>query len=430
MCCHTNSYKKGVLDALRLADPKLTAGGEDFWHAGNAADQLVTPDAVTRTLDSVWLAVTTSHEFESLTHTERLAATQAWLDARTDAMDDPSAFGARALAALQAYEDQLIRREQRRETGAKVRRIGTASVVGGLLVSIGMMAGAAQPSGDANAEALFTQPEVTQSEVISAPAVRSIEGTVKTPSGQTVVFTAPTLGRCDAGTVAKTIKKTHTVTWQTKNGRLTQKVVKKGQKVCRVSTSTGGATGSSSSGYSSAVSVNADGVITKVDLPKNPTVQDIKNLGLTRDSRIDPSVDLPQPVLRADELPRTADAFRPVSSVKNPDGTLSVTFAVDGGVGILSTGRETVNLNPNGSATFTRTYDLSSSHRDDVKGWISVDLGQDDLPPSATSLWDIPSTNVMAKNIDTRTQPHDLSSWTVRTDGSVYFWDGSMLYPS
>lgn len=413
MCCHTQPARQKLLSALRTADPALgTVSDEQFWHSTRGNALTATPADIQRAIDRVWLAITTSDRFEHLDRERQLRAQQAFLDARTDALENTDSLGLPAVEALERYETGILQQEAHKERGSRVRRVVTSRIIGAALLSIGVMAGSTQPR-DANAEALFTQPEVTQSQVTTAPVhdlgsvtLRSVEGGKPTGNGVTYVFSAPTKGRCDAGEVKTVIKKARTVTWEFRNGTVGTKAVKKGQKVCRV------ATAAATSGYSKDVHTNADGLITRVDAPRGgSTVQWIESLGLTRDSQLAWNfTPLPQPS-RPAAAASPAQRLEPVgvvswSPVEGTDARVWATteWRLVGGSGLVDIAGHngTVRLDPNGDVVFTVTLQtevLGRSHSTTmIQGTLESDYGQANLPPAAIGGWDVDSTRVIAGN--------------------------------
>lgn len=383
MCCQTNPTRKALLDALRIADPKLTLTDETFWHAGKAHE---TVDAATvqSTLDELWLTVMTSEQFDRLPYAERLRAQQAWLDARTDALDNPEVFGAGSIGALQAYENRLIKAEQRRERGRTVKRVVTGSVIGGLLMTIGVMAGSTQPH-DADAASLYTRPAATQS----------------------VVYSAPVKGRCDADAVKVRINKAKTVTWEWRNGNIGQKKVKAGRKVCRVVTTA--QPGKTAQTY--IAPTNAEGVVTALPkaFPSNPTTADIAALGWDYTTPVEPTVKVPRPSTPSAPA-RTADSLsvgKVLSATPRPNGgyDLEVEYTITGGSGVITFADSApVKLNPSGAVTFvakTPMPAVGSPYTMTFRGTLEPDYGQADLPATATAGWRAQSNPAVAANAHT-----------------------------
>jgi len=206
-----------------------------------------------------------------------------------------------------------------------------------------------------------------------------------------------------------TVKGKHKVSWQYPSGKVGAKTVKKGQDVCV---------------YKGQPGVWKDGVLVGLpgNFPKNPTAQDIADLGLTRDTPVSPDLRIPQPKKGTYfEAPELADYVTPIrivdkgvvektyptaydsekgeyvyTSVSNP--VYDVEWEYRGGRGVLETatadGIQSYKLQPNGAVTVV-TQHLVSSGQDLPDGKWTVaaqsttvpDYGQANLPQSAVQDW-------------------------------------------
>jgi hypothetical protein len=202
----------------------------------------------------------------------------------------------------------------------------------------------------------------------------------------------------------------------------------------------------------SGLTVNADGTITALpsNFPKNPTAQDIASLGLTRDSKVDPNLRLPQPSGKPLVAPKLADKIVPVgvygTSVErvesgNSAGYEDVTvrwieWDVQGGQGSLEyAGANTVGgqqsvqsvaLNPNGSVRIIQGIPVSSanqlngSNQYKIIGAVVPDYGQTAIPSSLSQNWQLGSQRATdVTGAGANVSVHGAwNPWWARADGS------------
>ena len=199
--------------------------------------------------------------------------------------------------------------------------------------------------------------------------------------------------------------------------------------------------------------VNSAGVMTALpsNFPKSPTAQDIASLGLTRDSKVDPDLRLPQPSGKPLAAPKLADKIVPVgvygTSVErvesgNSAGYEDVTvrwieWGVQGGQGTLTyPGANTVGgpqsvqsvaLHPNGSVRILQGIPVSSanhlngSNQYKIIGAVVPDYGQTAIPSSLSQKWQLDSqraTDVTGGGANVSVHGA-WNPWWARADGSA-----------
>lgn len=234
----------------------------------------------------------------------------------------------------------------------------------------------------------------------------------------TLTFTKMVKGKCAPDQIKTKMGKTQKVNWQWKNGNIGKKTVKKGQTVCKFT---------NAAGQSATAPTNSAGVMTALPstFPKNPSASDIKNLGLTPESKVAPNLRIPQPTgapLAKGELP---DKVRPQRVVSVRDGFyewggypikyITVEWEFTGGSGTVSylnnndinndsgLTQQNVALNPSGTTRVTQTSALRAditpdqtvkgvpAHNVRFSGKILPDYGQASVPSSMTKDWKVPA---------------------------------------
>lgn len=381
MCCHQNPERQSLLNALRLANPKLKISDQDFWHGHNASgNRKASETELAAAIDGAWIVTTGSDRYERLSAAEKITATQAYVQARTDALDGN--LGVAAVTALQRYVDETIRSQRRNEIGRKIGGKTVMTAAATALVSIGMLVGGiVMPQGDAST--LF-----------------------KHPTSVSSVYSAAHKGQCTDGERLVILKKSHKVAWEWRNGNVSSKTVKAGQKICRVA-----AVPESVAlqpvvvkGTFEPAPTNAAGEITGLpaDFPKNPTAGDYEKLDMAWDSKLalGARFDFTKPkVMISKAQTATNISYGKVTSAVpvgfdgsgSPEYDITADYTVTGGSGVLEfADRPAVTLNPNGSITFSRTIRIGSSSSSipaRFNGVINDNYGQAKLPTEATSLW-------------------------------------------
>jgi len=245
----------------------------------------------------------------------------------------------------------------------------------------------------------------------------SLSPALATPTGGKTVYTKMAKGKCAPDQIKTKMTSTKKVNWEWKNGNIGKKTVKKGKTVCKFT---------SANGKTVTAPTNSAGVLTALpsNFPKNPTAADIASLGLTKDSKVSPTLRIPQPAgtpVVKGELP---DTVRPVRVISVQDGFdewggypikyVTMEWKLTGGSGVFSynksedvanpsgSTRNIVELNPAGTvitATVIIRPDITPDKQ--INGtpynnaWLSGEIlpnyGQANLPVSTVKDWKIPA---------------------------------------
>lgn len=374
MCCHTTPIRSAVHAALAAVDPAL-APGYRFWHQTGAGRVRGSDHTVAASLDAAWMAATlNSPTYDAMMPDEQLAALTAFVDARKAAIED----GTPAMtAALDRYTASKVKEAERSDgQGRRWTRRSLMTLGATLLLTAGFMAGSTNPS---ESEAASRNP---------------------------VVYTAPTKGQCLDGARKVILAKGKTVQWKTATGKVAAKKLAKKTTACVVPAHS--ATVPSSGG----LTVNASGAVTAlpVGFPASPTVAQIAVLGLTADSKVSPSLRIPQPAQPVAPA-KLADTVRPVRAypVQVPryidkglydgglvqDGTdtvVMVEWELRGGSGVVDLGNGTKVPFVDGVAHATTslgTPDFAGGQMSGriIAAGVAPDFGQAGLPASTTQGW-------------------------------------------
>lgn len=358
MCCHTRPANRRLMAAL-ANHAQMVGSGHEMW---------VGESATRKEMDGLLSAVLDSRAFQNLGPVQRAEASAELLSAIDDLKGN---YPNRTLVA--AATRDLEGKAARRRASKKTRRVGAGVAIATLAATIGMGIGAAQPTADASAVSVL-----------------------KADKSSSVVYSNPSKGKCDVGEKKVVVKKGQRVLWEWKNGNQShKKKMKKTRKVC--------AAAEAAPKGSFAAPPMKDGVITGLpkDFPKNPTVGDIKNLGWGPETKVSPTVVVPQPKRPQQTGITTANSVRPgavISATPLGNGDYEVTYEViyDGGRGLVKNGYKGddtfIELNPNGEARGVITQRLSeygtpggsSTH---MGGTLEENWGQDHLPSSTTLYW-------------------------------------------
>lgn len=377
MACHNSAAKRAVYDALKSVDPTLPAPYA-FWHprgAKNSSD--VDGREVVKALDSAWLAATLGNQtYDQLPPEEQLELLSHYLEAR-DELADATQRGASTVAALNRYVAVKTKEQERRdgETAKKWTKRAALTLAATALLSVGWMAGS-------------TTPQVSEA----------------APNG--ITYTAAVKKQCVDGAEKVLLKKGKVVTWQWKSGRTAEKVMKKTRTACVVPAV-------SPALPSGGLTMNASGEVTALpsSFPKNPTVQDIAALGLTPESKVAPSLRIPQPNAPIAGA-KLADTVKPVRAypVEVPNvvgwslaegeivnGTTTIVMVeweLRGGSGVVDLGNGTRVPFVNGVARVATSIGGADFTQGQMTGritgnGIAPDYGQAQLPSSTTQNWTV-----------------------------------------
>lgn len=169
----------------------------------------------------------------------------------------------------------------------------------------------------------------------------------------------------------------------------------------------------------SGLTVNADGVVTALpaDFPASPTAADIASLGLTKDSKVSPTLRIPQPTGTAIAPAQLASKVRPVGvtqvgTSKIPSGlgyvenrAAWVEWEFTGGSGVVAypsqdspSSPSTIHytkLNPSGVTRVIQPISLTPDDNGRIQdfffGDIQPDYGQAHVPASTLEGWNLPT---------------------------------------
>lgn len=377
MACHNSTAKRAVYDALKSVDPTLPAPYA-FWHPrGSKSNSDADGREVVKALDSAWLAATLANPtYDQLPPEKQLELLSRYLEARDELAD--ANMRDSAVAALNRYVAQKTKQQERRdgETAKKWTKRAALTLAATALLSVGWMAGS-------------TTPQISEA----------------APNG--ITYTAPVKKQCLDGAEKVLLKKGKVVTWQWKSGRTAEKVMKKTRTACAVpATSTALPSGG--------VTVNASGEVTALpsSFPKKPTVQDIASLGLTADTKVAPSLRIPQPAAPVAPA-KLADTVTPIRAypMEVPryvdkglyngglvqDGTetvVMVEWELRGGSGVVDLGNGTRVPFVNSVARVSTSIGGADFTQGQMAGritgnGIAPDYGQAQLPASTTQNWTV-----------------------------------------
>jgi hypothetical protein len=403
---------------MKQIDPSLDSP-DKFWHTqGRESDSGVSVEKVEaeKALDAAFLAAVSGgmaddndEDWADVDADERLDQHIAWMKARQELLAEGLTAG--QLAAISRYvadkhetAQSQVKAEAAKEiakvkmSNSRLKRalaaLGVFSVLGGM--GWMMAPGAAAPT-------LNDHHSVTQED--STYALRSLDASTSFKVGNKTIYTKAVKGKCDAGEVKLKMPSTKKVNWEWANGNVGPKVVKKGAKVCKYV---------SKAGVASEATYNAQGVMTALpkSFPKNPTVEDIQSLGLTPQSKVSPSLRIPQPVGAALAPAKLADTVTPIRAypVEVPnmvdkgiynggfvqEGTktaIMVEWELRGGSGVVDLGNGTKVPFVNGVARVTNSIGGSEGFpRGQIQGQIMgrgilPDYGQANLPSTTTQNW-------------------------------------------